>query len=114
FICVTSTRKSKIFSLVFYELRIFPIASFSCTLALPPRPHDGLNRYSRNSGVPFDPAKRADAIQGMAVSPWIPIVNARLWLYAKLSFIALKDKTGAALFQSRTCKITKLHFKLSS
>ncbi|MGN0475264.1 MAG: hypothetical protein ACI4IJ_09260, partial [Acutalibacteraceae bacterium] len=45
---------------------------FSFVVALPPRPHDGLNRYSRNSGVPFDPAKRAAAIQGMAVSLWIP------------------------------------------
>ena len=53
---------------------------------MPPNPHDGLNRYSRNSGVPFDPAKRTPAIQGMAVSPWIPgvaysLVNYHLFVY---------------------------------
>ena len=32
---------------------------FGFVVALPPHPYEGLNRYSRNSGVPFDPAKGA-------------------------------------------------------
>ena len=69
--------------------------------ALPCHPQ-GLNRYSRNSGVPLDPPKELTAIQGMAVSPFgNPLLRSHCLRYYYANILPISTPITDAIIKPR-------------